>query len=95
MNQEMKFTSRDVKKFILDTSCDLEEIVNYLEVDYQATIEDIFTGIFSLLRHYRQNESRVHYLLLFLEQYVGMASSLELQKMVGPIIDFNNKVSFF
>lgn len=87
--------SKNIKKFIIDAKNDLELLMDYLEQDYQATIEGIFNAIFTLIRHYDQNKSRVDYLILLLEGLIEIKSVEDLKKMEGPIMDFNNKVSLW
>lgn len=84
--------SKFVKGFIMDPSNDLEEIVDFLEVDFKETIAGIFNALFTLLRHYSQNQSRVDYLVDLLEQLVEIKSIDELQNFIGPIQDFDNKI---
>lgn len=84
--------NREVKKFIMDPTNDLEEVIDFLEIDFKETIDGIFCALFSLLRHYEQNKSRVDYLVSVLEQLLGVKDVDELKLMVGPIRDLDNKV---
>ena len=85
--------SKEIKKYILDSSSDLEEVISYLEEDYPSTIEGIFNAIFTLMRHYDQNRSRVDYLLNLVEGSISLVSGAEIKFLSGSIIDLNHKIS--
>lgn len=85
--------SKTVKKFILNPTNDLEELLNYLDENYKATIEGIFNALFPLLKLYDQNMGRVDYLLKILEQLVEIKMSDELTFLIGPITDLDNKIN--
>ena len=85
--------SKEIKKYILDSSSDLEKVISYLEEDYPSTIEGIFNAIFTLMRHYDQNRSRVDYLLNLVEGSISLVSGTEIKFLSGSIIDLNHKIS--
>lgn len=95
INLELKnnMNNKEIKKFILDATNNLEDIINFLDEDYQSAIEGIFNALFSLLKNYDQNKSRVQYLIHLLEQLIEVKGIDELKMMLGPITDFNNKIS--
>jgi len=85
--------SKTIKKFILVSTNDLEELLNYLDLDFRATIEGIFNALFPLLKLYDQNMGRVDYLLKILEQVVLVKPVSELLFLLGPITDLDNKIN--
>ena len=93
MDTKKDMNNKEIKRFILDSTNNLEEIIDYIESDYQASIEGIFNALFSLLKNYDQNKSRVDYLIHLLNQLIDLKGIDELKLMLGPIIDFNNKIS--
>lgn len=86
-------TSKEVKKFILDPSHDLEELFDGLDEEYMVVVEGIFNALFILVKNYSQNKSRADYLVCILEELVELKCSSDLKKMIGPIIDFQNKIN--
>ena len=72
MEENEKLNSREIKKYIMDVSQDLEELIEYLEIDYQSTAEGVFNAIFTLMRHYEQNKSRVDYLIDLIKSTVSL-----------------------
>ncbi len=92
MEENEKLNSREIKKYIMDVSQDLEELIEYLEIDYQSTAEGVFNAIFTLMRHYEQNKSRVDYLIDLIKSTVSLKSSEEVKCLSGMIIDLNNKI---
>ena len=85
--------SKTVKKFILNPTNDLEEILNFMDDDFKVTIEGIFNALFPLMRLYSQNKGRVDYLLEVLEQIIEIKSTSELVFLLGPITDLDNKIN--
>lgn len=92
MDNKTFLNKKEIKKYILDASSDLEILIDYLEYDYQDTIEGIFNAIFTLMRHYEQNKSRIFYLIDLVEGTTSFKSSQELNGLMGPIIDLQNKI---
>lgn len=86
-------TSKTIKNFILDPRNDLDELLEYIEVDTSLTTEGILNALFTLLCHYDQNRGRVDYLIILLERVSKTINPNELQPLLGQIIDFNNKIS--
>ena len=93
MKRKKSLNNKEIKKFILDTSNDLDNIIDYLEMDYQSTIDGLFSALFVLLKNYDQNKSRVDYLFRLLEQLVEIKTIEELKIMIDPISNLNNKIS--
>lgn len=85
--------NKTIKKFILNSTNDLDELIYYLDKDYKPTIEGIFNALFPLLKLYPQNQGRVDYLLGILEQIIELKPSNELTLMLGPITDLDNKIN--
>lgn len=82
-----------VKRYILNSTNDLDEILNYLDKDFKATIEGIFNALFPLMKLYDQNKGRVDYLLGILEQLIEIKPTTDLVFLLGPITDLDNKIS--
>lgn len=95
METQRTMNNKEIKNFILDSTNNLEDLIDFLEEDYQAAIEGIFNALFSLLKNYNQNKSRIGYLIHLLKQLIEVKSIDELKMMLGPIIDFNNKISMW
>ncbi len=93
MKDNQKVNSKEIKKYIVDSSCDLEDLTEYLDIDYRSTIEGIFNAIFTLMRHYDQNKSRIDYLIQLVHLTTTEKSSTELKCLTGPIMDLNTKIS--
>lgn len=85
--------SKEVKKYILNVENDLEGLIDDLEEDYKNTTEGIFNALFTLMRHYEQNKSRVQYLIHLIESTLSVKTSKELKVLTGQIIDLDNKVN--
>ena len=85
--------SKEVKKYILNVENDLEGLIDDLEEDYKNTTEGIFNALFTLMRHYEQNKSRVQYLIHLIESTLSVKTSKELKALAGQIIDLDNKVN--
>lgn len=85
--------SKEVKKYILNVENDLEGLIDDLEEDYKNTTEGIFNALFTLMRHYEQNKSRVQYLIHLIESTLSVKTSKELKVLAGQIIDLDNKVN--
>ena len=85
--------SKMVKRYILNSTNDLNEVLMFLDRDFKATIEGIFNALFPLMKLYDQNKGRVDYLLVILEQFVEVAPNNELVFLLGPIADLDNKIS--
>lgn len=93
MDNSEVINSKAIKKYILDVSNDLDDIIEYLDIDYKNTIEGIFNAIFTLMRHYEQNKSRIDYLISMVEASISLKPSSELKYLTGPIIDLQNKIN--
>ena len=85
--------NKSVKRYILNSTNDLDEILNYLDQDFKATIEGIFNALFPLMKLYEQNKGRVDYLLGILEQLIEIKPTTDLVFLLGPITDLDNKIS--
>ncbi len=88
----MKIGSKEIKKYILGYN-DLEELFNFLEIEFKETIEAIFNALFILLKNYEKNKMQVEYLIYILTEQLETKSLDELKLLTGPIIDFQNKIS--
>ena len=95
METQKNLTNKEVRKFILDSTNNLEELIDFLENDYQAAIDGILNALFSLLKNYSQNKSRVQYIIQLLDQLIEIKPVDELKVMIGPIINLNNKISIW
>lgn len=89
----LPINSKEVKKYILNVENDLEGLIDDLEEDYKNTTEGIFNALFTLMRHYEQNKSRVQYLIRLIESTLSVKTSKELKALAGQIIDLDNKVN--
>ncbi len=89
----LPINSKEVKKYILNVENDLEGLIDDLEEDYKNTTEGIFNALFTLMRHYEQNKSRVQYLIHLIESTLSVKTSKELKVLTGQIIDLDNKVN--
>ncbi len=85
-------TSKNVKKYILDIENDLDEVIVFLELNFKETVEGIMNALFSLIRNYPQNQTRADYLIDLLERLLDIKTTEELKLLVGPIVDFKNKI---
>ena len=88
----MKITNKEIKKYILNYN-DLEELFCYLDIEFKETIEGIINSLFILLKNYDKNKLQVEYLLFILKEQLATRTPDELKVLIGPIIDFQNKVS--
>ena len=86
-------TSKNVKNYILDPTNDLEEVINFYELDYKSTIEGIFNSLFVMLKNYEQNRSRIDFLVNIIEELVDIRGINELKYMLGPIKNINNLIN--
>lgn len=93
MTNNKELDSKSIKKFILNPTNNLEEIIPFLEKDFKSTIEGIFITLFPLMKLYNQNKGHVDYLLNILEQIIEIKPSNELTFLLGPITDLDNKIS--
>ena len=59
----------------------LEDVIDFLDEDYQSAIEGIFNALFSLLKNYDQNKSRVQFLIHLLEFSFREEPRLRQQKI--------------
>ena len=91
--ENLSVNSKEIKKYILNVENDLEGLIEFLEEDYKNTTEGIFNALFTLMRHYEQNKSRVQYLIHLIESTLSIKSSKELKVLSGQIIDLDNKVN--
>ena len=89
----MMIDNKTIKKFILTSTNDLEELLIFLDKAFKTTVEGMFNAMFPLLKLYEQNTGRVDFLLKILEQLVEVKSSGELVFLLGPITDLDNKIS--
>lgn len=91
--ENLPVNSKEIKKYILNVENDLEGLIEFLEEDYKNTTVGIFNALFTLMRHYEQNKSRVQYLIHLIESTLSIKSSKELKVLSGQIIDLDNKVN--
>lgn len=87
---------KSIKKFILSQEFELEKIIDYLELNFDETIEGIINALFCLMRKYDSNppeKDKADSLIELLENLTSIKTSEELKVYLGPIIDFNNKIS--
>ena len=52
MTNNKELDSKSIKKFILNPTNNLEEIITFLEKDFKSTIEGIFITLFPLMKLY-------------------------------------------
>ena len=89
----MKYlTSKEIKKHILNYN-DLDVLYEYLEINYKETIEGIMNALFILAKNQSQNKQLIDDLLWILKSELINKNSEYLKKMIGPIIDFQNKTT--
>ena len=84
---------KSVKDFIVYTTDDLDEISVFLKNEFRGTIKEIFSALFILIKHYDTNKKRVNDLLDFLEQFIEKIPSENLNFLIAPIHDFDNKIN--
>ena len=89
----IEITNKEIKRYILDPTNDLDELFDLIEEDSKQVIEGVFNSLFTLSKNYTQNKSRVDYLLYFLKEFIELKEIEELNLLIGPIIDFQNKIS--
>ncbi len=86
-------TSKTIKNFILDPTNDLDELFDYIEIDYKSTIDGMFSALYKLLiRNYEQNKSRSDYLISILEGISDDLDVRELNYLNGSIENINNNI---
>lgn len=85
--------SKTVKNFILDPSNDLEELIDFCDINFKLTIEGIFNALFILLKHYNQNKSKIEYLIELIDELVEVKTIEEIKTILGPIKDLENKIN--
>lgn len=86
--------TQDIKKFIIDSSNDLNEINLFLENEFKTTIKVIFDALFILLKHYAQNKKRTNELISFLEHLIENIPISKLSYFVAPFRGFERKISY-
>ena len=86
-------TSKEVKNFILDPINDLDELFDYILIDYKSCIDGILLALYKLLlRNYEQNKSRSDYLISILDNIIEDLNN-EQQKYLNIKIDeINNNI---
>ena len=87
-------SSKEIKKYILNYN-DLDALFEYLNFNYKETIDGIFNALYILLKNPDKNKSQIEYLILILKEQLNRNSAFELKKLIGPIIDIQNKISTF
>lgn len=95
MKEELNLNSKEIKKYILDSSNDLQELSSYLEKDFVHTVEGVFGAIFVLLRHYSQNQSRIDHLIYFIESLLPDLEDKEGEVISSSVASLESKVSNF
>lgn len=85
-------TSKEVKRYILNYN-DLSIISTFLDIDYRQTVEGIFNSLFILVKNYDKNKSIIFSILDILKEQLNRDDIEELKMLIGPIINFQNKVS--
>ena len=90
-NNLRSISSKEIKKYILNYN-DLDSLFDYLNLNYKETIDGIFNALYILLKNPDKNKNQIEYLILVLKEQLNRNSILELKKLIGPIIDFQNNV---
>lgn len=86
-------TSKDIKNFILDPSNNLDDLYDYLDTDFNSTIEGILAALYKLLlRNYEQNKSRSDYLISILDSIVDDLSEKQVKHLNGCIETLNTNI---
>lgn len=82
----------EIKNLILDPTKDLDELLIFLEHDFEEVIAGIFEALFLLEKLYEQNQGRVDYLIDLLVQLIDIKGIDELKLMNYFFIDYDNKI---
>ena len=86
-------TSKEIKNFILDPTNNLDDLYDYLEKDFNNTIEGIFSALYKLLlRNYDQNKSRSNYLISIIESIIDELTPEQVKHLNGCIENLNNNI---
>ena len=84
---------KDIKNYILDTNNDLDELFDYINEDYKATIDGILMSLYKLLiRNYEQNKSRSDYLIKILDHMIEDLDNEQLKYINIKIAEFNTNI---
>ncbi len=87
-----KITSKEIKNYILNHN-DLDILFEYIDNYYKETIEGILNALFILMKHPEINKEDIEYLLFILKEQLKRESTSELKKLIGPIVDLQNKIN--
>ena len=87
-----KITSKDIKKYILNHN-DLDILFEYIDDYYKETLEGILNALFILMKHPERNKEDIEYLIFILKEQLKRESTSELKKLIGPIVDLQNKIN--
>lgn len=86
-------TSKEIKKYILDPTNNLDNLFDYINTNYKETLEGILNALFILMKHPEKNQKDIEYLIEIIKEQVKRDSIEELKKMIGPMIDLQNKTN--
>lgn len=86
-------TSKEIKNFILDPTNDLDELFDYILIDYKDCIDGIIAALYKLLlRNYEQNKSRSDYLIYILDNIIEDLNNEQLKYLNLKIDELNNNI---
>ena len=89
-----ELTSKQIKNYILDYE-DLNKIEKFLEIDFKETVEGIMNALYILSKNYDKNKNIINSLINILKEELETKNTEELHLLIGPIIDYQNKISKF
>ena len=92
MNDISNLGRQGISRFILDSTNDLDRVLEYLECNFEETIEGICEALFELLKLYHQNQGRVDYLFQLLEQIIDMKDVASLKILNAPLVELDNRL---
>ena len=89
-----ELTSKYIKNYILNYE-ELNKIEEFLEIDFKETIEGIMNALYILTKNYDKNKKIIDTLIDILKEEIKSKKTEELHLLIGPIIDYQNKISKF
>lgn len=82
-----------IRKLILNSPNNLEEINLFLENEYKKVLKEIFYSLLILLKNYDQNKKRIEEVIQLLNKLAETSSVEKIKYFKAPIHDLNNKIN--
>lgn len=85
-------TKNKIKRFILDSSNDVEDLLEFLETDSDEVVTGMIEALFILMKLYDQNKEKTDYLINLLDQLIEIKTTEELKEINSHLIELDNKI---